>query len=123
MAAIPNTVSILGIASDEPERIERHQAKENVLLPLVEVGWTEADCRKWCEENDLLSPIYTTATRGGVGSVTIKGLDNCDYFAEIIPNYGSCCSSGIATVLYRLSRMDIRCTTLTGDSLLRTKVS
>ena len=24
----------------------------------------EAYCRKWCEENDLLSPIYTTATRG-----------------------------------------------------------
>ena len=22
-------------------------------------------CRQWCEENDLLSPIYTTATRGG----------------------------------------------------------
>lgn len=34
-------------------------------MPLVEAGWTEAMCRKWCEENDLLSPIYTTATRGG----------------------------------------------------------
>lgn len=34
-------------------------------MPLVDIGWTEADCRKWCEENDLLSPIYTTATRGG----------------------------------------------------------
>ena len=22
-------------------------------------------CRRWCEDNDLLSPIYTTATRGG----------------------------------------------------------
>lgn len=33
--------------------------------PLVEAGWTEADCRRWCEDNDLLSPIYTTATRGG----------------------------------------------------------
>ena len=22
-------------------------------------------CREWCEDNDLLSPIYTTATRGG----------------------------------------------------------
>lgn len=34
-------------------------------MPLVDIGWTEADCRKWCEENDLLSPTYTTATRGG----------------------------------------------------------
>ena len=22
-------------------------------------------CLEWCEKNDLLSPIYTTATRGG----------------------------------------------------------
>ena len=35
-------------------------------MPLVEIGWDEAYCRKWCDENELLSPIYTTATRGGV---------------------------------------------------------
>lgn len=58
-----NTVEYLGIASDEPVRIERHKDKK--VLPLVDIGWTEADCRKWCEENDLLSPIYTTSTRGG----------------------------------------------------------
>lgn len=58
-------VQYLGIAADEPERIERH-TKPGVILPLVKMGWTEADCRKWCEENDLLSPIYTTASRGGV---------------------------------------------------------
>lgn len=56
-------VQYLGIAADEPERIERH-TKSGIVLPLVEIGWTEADCRKWCEENDLLSPIYTTASRG-----------------------------------------------------------
>lgn len=55
----------LGIAADEPERIERHN-KPGFLMPLVEIGWDEAYCRKWCEERDLLSPIYTTATRGGV---------------------------------------------------------
>lgn len=59
-----NIVQYLGIAADEPERIERH-TKPGKLLPLVEAGWDEAYCRKWCEENDLLSPIYTTATRGG----------------------------------------------------------
>lgn len=53
----------LGIAVDEPERIKRHD-KPGFKMPLVEIGWTEADCRKWCEERDLLSPIYTTATRG-----------------------------------------------------------
>jgi hypothetical protein len=52
-----------GIAADEPERISRWTGR--LSMPLVEAGWTEAMCRKWCEENDLLSPIYTTATRGG----------------------------------------------------------
>ena len=67
-----NIVQYLGIAADEPERIQRHD-KPGFKMPLVEIGWTEADCRKWCEERGLLSPIYTTATRGGVGFVTIKG--------------------------------------------------
>ena len=52
-----------GIAADEAERIERWKGK--LMMPLVEIGWTEEMCRQWCEENDLLSPIYTTATRGG----------------------------------------------------------
>lgn len=54
----------LGIAVDEPERIKRHSVPGK-MLPLVDIGWDEAYCRQWCEENDLLSPIYTTATRGG----------------------------------------------------------
>ena len=53
----------LGIAADEPNRF--HNLTETKKSPLMEAGWTEADCRRWCEENDLLSPIYTTATRGG----------------------------------------------------------
>ena len=65
-------ISYIGIAADEPERIARHIGKPNTKLPLVEAGWDEAMCRKWCEENDLLSPIYTDSARGGVGFVTIK---------------------------------------------------
>lgn len=53
----------LGIATDELNRF--HNLSDTTRSPLVEVGWTEDDCRQWCEENDLLSPIYTTATRGG----------------------------------------------------------
>lgn len=55
----------LGIAADEPERIKKHD-KPGFKMPLVEIGWDEAYCRQWCEKRDLLSPIYTTATRGGV---------------------------------------------------------
>ena len=53
----------IGIAIDEPKRF--HNLSDTKKSPLVEAGWTEADCRQWCEDNDLLSPIYTTATRGG----------------------------------------------------------
>lgn len=53
----------IGIAADEPGRF--HNLTEMKKSPLVEASWTEAGCRKWCEENGLLSPIYTTATRGG----------------------------------------------------------
>ena len=42
-------VQILGIAADEPKRIERHSKRDDVILPLVEIGWTEAMCREWCE--------------------------------------------------------------------------
>ena len=68
-------VQILGIAADEPKRIERHSKRDDVILPLVEIGWTEAMCREWCEQNDLLSPIYTTATRGGCWFCHNQGVD------------------------------------------------
>lgn len=57
-------VQYIGIAADEPERIQRNN-KPGYALPLVEAGWSEADCKQWCEENSLLSPVYTTSTRGG----------------------------------------------------------
>lgn len=65
-----NAIVYLGIAADEPNRF--HNLSETKKSPLVEAGWDEAYCRKWCEENDLLSPIYTTTTRGAVGFAIIK---------------------------------------------------
>ncbi len=56
-------ITYLGIAFDEPRRFHTLNALKK--SPLVEAGWTEDMCREWCEKNDLLSPIYTTATRGG----------------------------------------------------------
>lgn len=69
-----NIVQYLGIAADEPERIKRH-TRPGVILPLVEIGWDEAYCRKWCEENDLLSPIYTNAARGGCWFCHNQGVE------------------------------------------------
>lgn len=56
-------IQYIGIAADEPNRF--HVLSDTKRSPLVEAGWAEADCRQWCEDNDLLSPIYTTTTRGG----------------------------------------------------------
>ena len=58
-----NSTVYLGIACDEPSRF--HNLSDTKKSPLVEAGWDEAYCRQWCEKNDLLSPIYTTAARGG----------------------------------------------------------
>ena len=91
MAAIPKIkgfdISYLGIAADEPERIARHLVKTNVKMPLVEAGWTEAMCRKWCEDNDLLSPIYTTATRGGCWFCHNQGVDQLRLLRRDYPEY------------------------------------
>ena len=80
-----NIVQYLGIAADEPERIARH-SKPGVILPLVEAGWDEAYCRQWCEENDLLSPIYTTATRGGCWFCHNQGLEQLRLLRKNYPD-------------------------------------
>jgi len=67
-------VHYLGIALDEPKRLARLDGATKIS-PLAEIGWTEADCWKWCEENNLLSPIYTTATRGGCWFCHNQGLE------------------------------------------------
>lgn len=53
----------VGIAIDEPNRF--HVLSEKKKSPLVEAGWDDAYCRKVSEENNLLSPTYTTSNRGG----------------------------------------------------------
>jgi 3'-phosphoadenosine 5'-phosphosulfate sulfotransferase (PAPS reductase)/FAD synthetase len=58
-----DAMQYVGIAADEPSRF--HVLSDKKHSPLVDAGWTEADCRRWCEENNLLSPIYTSSARGG----------------------------------------------------------
>ena len=84
-----NCIQYIGIAVDEPNRFGT--LSDVKLSPLVEAGWDEAYCRQWCEENDLLSPIYTTATRGAAGSATTKGLASLGYCARITRSCGHSC--------------------------------
>lgn len=69
----PESVQYVGIAADEPNRFG--VLSDRKRSPLVEAGWTEAMCRDWCADNDLLSPIYTTATRGGCWFCPCQGID------------------------------------------------
>ncbi len=78
-------VSYCGIAADEPNRF--HSLNEARKSPLVEAGWTEAMCREWCEANDLLSPIYTTATRGGCWFCHNQGVSQLRLLRKNYPEY------------------------------------
>lgn len=78
-------ICYLGIAADEPNRF--HNLTDTKKSPLVEAGWTEADCRRWCEENDLLSPIYTTATRGGCWFCHNQSVDQLRQLRKNYPEY------------------------------------
>lgn len=83
-------INYVGIASDEPKRIEPKKNRSDIQMPLVEAGWTEAMCRQWCEENNLLSPLYATFSRGGVGSAKIKGWIRCELSGKNTLIYGQC---------------------------------
>lgn len=74
----------IGIAADEPNRF--HNLSDTKRSPLVEAGWTEAYCRKWCEENDLLSPIYATSTRGGCWFCHNQGVEQLRLLRQHYPD-------------------------------------
>ena len=80
---IKENVIYLGIAADEPNRF--HTLSDAKKSPLVEAGWTEVDCRKWCEENGMLSPLYTTATRGGCWFCHNQGVGQLRLLRENYP--------------------------------------
>lgn len=82
--SIVGAIQYIGIAADEPNRF--HNLTETKKSPLVEAGWTEEMCRKWCEDNDLLSPIYTTATRGGCWFCHNQGVNQLRLLRKNYPD-------------------------------------
>lgn len=56
-------VQYVGIAKDEPIRLER--LKTNQISLLAKYGYTEQMAYELCKEYDLLSPMYDIGTRGG----------------------------------------------------------
>lgn len=59
----------VGIASDEPKRLERYkklETKNHKYITLADLGITELQAMDICGQNDLLSPKYQKSFRGGV---------------------------------------------------------
>ena len=67
-----NIVRYLGIAADEQKRIAKHIGKNDVVLPLVEIGWEEDLCGLISKYQGLLSPTYESAARDGCWFAQIK---------------------------------------------------
>lgn len=75
----------IGITANEPNRFR--SLTEMKKSPLVEAGWTGADCRRWCAENDQLPPIYTTAERGGCWFCHNQGVNQLRLLRRNYPEY------------------------------------
>lgn len=80
-----NAISYLGIAADEPKRF--NNLTDTKKSPLVEISWKESDCRKWCEDNGLLSPIYENHDRGGCWFCHNQGVGELRNLRHNYPEY------------------------------------
>lgn len=58
-------IQYIGIAIDEPKRMERVVKARNQVSLLEKYGYTEKMAFELCKRYDLLSPIYDFAPRGG----------------------------------------------------------
>ncbi len=63
LRAQTNIVQYIGIAADEPRRLARLTGNKKSLL--AKYGYTEQMAKQLCTAHGLLSPIYSTGTRGG----------------------------------------------------------
>lgn len=81
-----NAVAYVGIASDEPKRLARLDGVHKIS-PLYLAKWTEKMCYDWCKENDLLSPIYTTSSRGGCWFCHNQSVEQLRQLRKNYPEY------------------------------------
>lgn len=79
-----NETCYVGIAADEPERINNSQNAGSVL-PLVNIGWTEEDAMQWCRENDLVSPAYSASNRDGCWFCPCQNVGSLRYLRRNYP--------------------------------------
>lgn len=79
----------IGIAIDEPQRLERLKIGKPKKISLLEkYEYTEQMAFDVCKKNNLLSPIYDFAPRGGVGFVQMQDTVNSNICDTITKLYG-----------------------------------
>ena len=78
------TIQYIGIAADEPERLERMKSKGDNRISLLEkYGYTEQMAKELCLQYGLLSPVYGFSKRGGcwfcpnAGKRELRHLRDC----------------------------------------------
>lgn len=81
----------VGIAADEAWRAEAWQykadTKNEYRFPLIELGYTEAMCRKLCIEHDLLNPLYRYFRRLGCWGCPKQSLTSLRILRREFPGY------------------------------------
>lgn len=78
-------IQYLGIAADESDRIASYIDRDDVLLPLVELGWEEDLCGLWCKYSGLLSPTYDSAERDGCWFCHNQGVNQLRHLRRTYP--------------------------------------
>lgn len=73
-----NVVQCIGIAADESHRIVRKSnTAKNKRMPLVEWGWSEADCLKYCYEKGYdWGGLYETFDRASCWCCPLQSIDS-----------------------------------------------
>ena len=82
---IGGSFQYVGLAADESKRLAKLSEKK--ISPLQLIGWSESECREWCEENDLLSPIYTDSLRGGCWFCHFQRTEQLRLLRQKYPDY------------------------------------
>ena len=74
-------IEYLGIAADEPKRIKDKR------YPLVEWGWTEADCLNYCKEKGFdWGGLYDIFKRVSCWCCPLQSLDSCRKLRHNFPD-------------------------------------
>lgn len=79
----------VGIAKDEPIRLERIIKTKNQTSLLEKYGHTEQMAYDLCAKYDLLSPVYNYVSRGGAGFAQMQKKKNYAICGSIIEPCGT----------------------------------